>query len=146
MSDPHVDVHRRTARLSTLYLAVVILGVLRAHSWGIKPSDMVEVPLLALLRTVCDGESIWDDIARRLRGSGNAVGAGLDGAYEALVVSRFSFRTELVARSIFRGPIRRGIRGDTRWIILRGATVNLTSTRCSARTAPPSRKRARTCS
>ena len=71
----YIDVHRS---LSTLFLVLVILGVLRAPDWGIKPSDiaLLQLPALVLMRTVCDGESIWDDARQAAQGMGRLGGTG----------------------------------------------------------------------
>ena len=73
----YIDAH---ARLSTVYFVLVIVGVLRARSWGIKPSDiaLVEVPLLALY-CASGGESrlarrVGAGSGRRVRGACRDVG------------------------------------------------------------------------
>ena len=141
----YIDAH---ARLSTVYFVLVIVGVLRAHAWGIKPSDiaLVEVPLLALYcAPFAVGSRLGMTRAAIARLRERVVGAGLDGAYEALVVTLLSLANGMDYGLMLLGTNPpTGSASDSRWIIASAcATVNLTVYALfSAEAAPPSRKRA----
>ena len=104
----YIDVH---GSLSTLFLVLVILGVLRAPDWGIKPSDVALLQLPALVLYCAPfamGSRFGMTRAANDRGSGNGP-SGRDwmARTKRSCWLRFSFRTESFGRSCSSAaPIR----------------------------------------
>ena len=145
----YIDVHRS---LSTMFLVLVILGVLRAPDWGIKPSDVALLQLPALVLYCAPfamGSRFGMTRAAIARLREWAVWAGLDGAYEAVLLAAIQLSNGIIrALVFFRGtnPLT-GTAPDSRWIIASAvSTVNLAI--YALFSAGPRRRRvsARTCS
>ena len=142
----YIDVHRS---LSTMFLVLVILGVLRAPDWGIKPSDIALLQLPALVLYCAPfamGSRFGMTRAAIARLREWAVWAGLDGAFEAVLLAAIQLSNGIIRALVFfhgTNPLT-GTAPDSRWIIASAvSTVNLTVYALfSAGASPPSRKRA----
>ena len=141
----YIDAHRG---VSTVYFIVAILGVLRAPAWGIKSSDvaLIEAPALALYCAPFMVGSRFDatrEAIARLRE--RVIRAGLDGAFEALIVAFFSLANGMDYGLMLRSAnLPADSKLDPRAIIaVVCTTVNIiVYALFTAGAAPPSRTRA----